>query len=185
MRPCAYELIKGLLHTWENEALPIVADAGQGEILRRMRGGSVVLRLLAATWGAEGEAAHRGNNELRRALGASIPALHEAGLGDVALKVETRLVTEYVPPGAYPALRLLLQEADDLRLVLTEVLTAVAAVENPPATLEQAHDALRGLLRLQVERDLHLDKIIRGDFSQVEEEMDEYIATLDAPGAFA
>jgi hypothetical protein len=178
MRPCCYELIKGLIYTWENDVFPIVSESGQGEVVRRMRGGSIVLRLLAASWDSEGAHAYYGNKELRQGLRRSLAALEKAGLSEAVGEVKEQLAKEYVAPGNYRDLNLLLKEADDLKAVLEQVLTAIAGVAKPGKPLVKAHDQLCKIIKVQVERDMDLDRIIRGDFSQVETTMNEFIQRL-------
>ena len=178
MRPCGYELIKGLIYTWEKEALPVVSQSGQEEIARRMIGGSTVLRLVAALWEKEGASAYYGNRELRGALKKSMTALKKAGLDDVAGEVGKQLAGQYIMPGEYPGLNALLKEADDLKAVLEKVLIAVAGVKKPGKPLVKAHDNLRSIMKLRIERDMHLDNIIRGDYTHLEKDMDEFIHRL-------
>jgi hypothetical protein len=175
MRPCFYEMMKGLIHTWENEIFPIVSDSGQGEMVRRMRGGSTVLRLMAASYDSEGEKLFEGNRMLRKELRASVPHLEKAGLTDLTDMVEAMLEREYFPPDRYPALKMLVKEANDLNTLLEKVLAGINTLSTMENHLEPIRDRLLNIMRQQVEQDMDLEMIIRGDYSHLEDKMDDFI----------
>jgi hypothetical protein len=178
MRPCSYELIKGLIDTWEKDVFPIIVESGQVAVVRRAKAGSVVLRILASSWESEGANAFCGNKELRRALRRALPALKKAGLDKIAGEVEVQLGKKYILPGHYPSPNLLLKEADDLGWVVESILEAIAMVEKPGKALRGVHDRLRRIMKLQIERERDIEKIVKSDFSQVEKMMNDVIYGL-------
>ncbi len=180
MRPCFLEMINGVFHTWENVITPFVAKSGEGELMRQMKGGSTVLKLLAAQYESEGEKLFNGNKALREALDESIPVFRNAGMGDLADRVQAVISKAYIPKDAYPATRLLIRESNDLNAILEIVLERIAAFHKKDPAMEKVRGRFLDLMKQRMEQDMDMDRIIRGDDSELKRKISAFMLCINA-----
>lgn len=166
MRPSIYDIIAGIIQTWDETILPIVLVSGQEWPLREMKMGSILLHRLAASWDTEGENYFQENNDMRQALRQSLPAFRRAGMDAIVSEIEREADREYYPKGGYPPLKALMEENYCLKETLDTALVAIAGVKRQSKALQNVHINLRKVIKRQLSRDLSLRKVMQSAVSQ-------------------